>query len=120
LPTDSDSRRAKRLPSTCGSGSPSGSRRACGYMPCGCRRGRTSIRNTSVKPEPGSRRGRMLAESAAVEEVPVWLEVNGEPAVTWMCTPALLEELATGWLRGEGSLDSLADSAMLRPGVADP
>ena len=40
---------------------------------------------------PGSRRGRMLAESAAVEEVAVWLEVNGEPAVTWMCTPDLLE-----------------------------
>ncbi len=47
---------------------------------------------------PGSRRGRMLAESAVVEEVQVWLEVNGEPAVTWMCTPDQLEELATGWL----------------------
>jgi len=37
----------------------------------------------SVNPEdraPGSRRGRMLAESAVVEEMPVWLEVNGEPA----------------------------------------
>src|SRR5438034_224930 len=51
---------------------------------------------------PGSRRGRMLADSAAVEEWPVWLEVNGEPAVTWMCTPGQLEELATGWLHGEG------------------
>src|SRR5207245_2151669 len=30
---------------------------------------------------PGSRRGRMLAESAAVEEWLVWLEVNGGPAV---------------------------------------
>ena len=23
----------------------------------------------------------------AVEEVPVWIEPNGVPAVTWMCTP---------------------------------
>src|SRR5439155_18985888 len=51
----------------------------------------------SVTPhQPGWRRGRMSAESAVVEEMPVWLEVNGEPAVTWMCTPDQLEELATG------------------------
>jgi FdhD protein len=72
-----------------------------------------------VKPEPGSRRGRMLAESAAVEEVPVWLEVNGEPAVTWMCTPDLLEELATGWLHGEGYIGSLDDLLKLRPCATD-
>src|SRR5690349_21478969 len=57
---------------------------------------------TAESHAPGSRRGRMLAESAAVEEWLVWLEVNGEPAVTWMCTPGQLEELATGWLHGEG------------------
>lgn len=44
----------------------------------------------------------MLADSAAVEEWPVWLEVNGEPTVTWMCTPDQLEELVAGWLHGEG------------------
>src|SRR5688572_13738241 len=33
----------------------------------------------------------------AVEEAPVWLEVNGAPAVTWMCTPAQLDELVVGW-----------------------
>jgi formate dehydrogenase assembly factor FdhD len=38
----------------------------------------------------------------AVEEAPVWLEVNGAPAVTWMCTPAQLDELVVGWLHGEG------------------
>ena len=68
---------------------------------------------------PGSRRGRMLAESAAVEEVPVWLEVNGEPAVTWMCTPDELEELATGWLHGEGYIESLDDLIKLRPCAPD-
>src|SRR5207247_1413977 len=75
--------------------------------------------NTSAQPEPprqpGSRRGRMQADSAAVEEVPVWLEVNGEPAVTWMCTPDELEELATGWLHGEGYIESLDDLIKLRP-----
>lgn len=68
---------------------------------------------------PGARRGRMLAESAAVEEVPVWLEVNGEPLVTWMCTPDLLEELAVGWLFGEGYIGARADLLKLRPCATD-
>jgi FdhD protein len=61
----------------------------------------------------------MLVESAVVEEVPVWLEVNGEPAVTWMCTPDQLEELATGWLHGEGYIESLDDLVKLRPCAPD-
>jgi FdhD protein len=61
----------------------------------------------------------MLAESAAVEEWPVWLEVNGEPAVTWMCTPDQLEELATGWLHGEGYIGTLDDLIKLRPCATD-
>lgn len=59
-----------------------------------------------------------MAEHAAVEEVPVWLEVNGRPVVTWMCTPDLLEELAIGWLHGEGYIDSL-DQVHLRPCATD-
>src|SRR5216117_4597503 len=69
--------------------------------------------------EAGSRRGRMLADSAVVEDMPVWLEVNGEPAVTWMCTPDQLEELATGWLHGEGYIESLDDLVKLRPCAPD-
>ncbi|MGH7673835.1 MAG: formate dehydrogenase accessory sulfurtransferase FdhD [Gemmatimonadales bacterium] len=61
----------------------------------------------------------MLADSAAVEEWPVWLEVNGEPAVTWMCTPDQLEELAAGWLHGEGYIASLDDLRKLRPCATD-
>ncbi len=57
----------------------------------------------------------MRADSAVVEEWPVWLEVNGEPAVTWMCTPDQLEELAVGWLHGEGYIASLDDLVQLRP-----
>jgi FdhD protein len=66
---------------------------------------------------PAKRSGRM-SDLAAVEEVPVWLEVNGRPAVTWMCTPELLEELAIGWLHGEGYIDRL-DEVRLRPCATD-
>ncbi len=66
---------------------------------------------------PTKRGGRMSAD-AAVEEVPVWLEVNGRPAITWMCTPELLEELAVGWLHGEGYADT-ADDVRLRPCATD-
>jgi FdhD protein len=59
-----------------------------------------------------------MSELAAVEEVPVWLEVNGRPVVTWMCTPDLLEELAIGWLHGEGYIDRL-DEVHLRPCATD-
>jgi len=61
----------------------------------------------------------MQADSAAVEEWLVWLEVNGEPVVTWMCTPDQLEELAVGWLHGEGYIESLDDLVQLRPCAPD-
>ena len=67
---------------------------------------------------PPSKRGGRMSEDAVVEEVPVWLEVNGRPAVTWMCTPDLLEELAIGWLHGEGYIDSI-DQVRLRPCATD-
>ena len=51
----------------------------------------------------------------AVEEVPVWLEVNGAPAVTWMCTPDKLDELVAGWLYGEGYIDRADDILRMRP-----
>ncbi len=60
-----------------------------------------------------------MVDLALVEEVPVWLEVNGEPTVTWMCTPDHLEELAIGWLYGEGYIRTLADLKKLRPCATD-
>jgi FdhD protein len=51
----------------------------------------------------------------AVEEAPVWPEVNGAPAITWMCTPDQLDELVIGWLFGEGYIDSMRDIARMRP-----
>lgn len=54
-----------------------------------------------------------------MDEVAVWLEVNGAPAVTWMCTPEQLEELVVGWLHGEGYIDSLDDLVSLRPCATD-
>ncbi|HEU5303178.1 MAG TPA: formate dehydrogenase accessory sulfurtransferase FdhD [Gemmatimonadales bacterium] len=67
--------------------------------------------------QPAKRGGRM-SEHAAVEEVAVWLQVNGRPVVTWMCTPDLLEELAIGWLHGEGYIDSI-EQVHLRPCATD-
>src|SRR4051812_1459617 len=55
----------------------------------------------------------------AVEEVLVWLEVNHEPAVTWMCTPDQLEELAVGWLHGEGYIAGIDELLSLRPCATD-
>ncbi len=67
--------------------------------------------------KPVKRGGHRVA-MATVEEVPVWLEVNGTPAVTWMCTPDLLEELAIGWLHGEGYIQAV-DEVRLRPCASD-
>jgi len=61
----------------------------------------------------------MTTDSAVVEEWPVWLEVNGHPAVTWMCTPDQLEELAVGWLHGEGYIATRDDLVRLRPCATD-
>lgn len=51
----------------------------------------------------------------AVEESAVWLELNGAPAVTWMCTPDRLDELVVGWLFGEGYIDRASDIVRMRP-----
>jgi FdhD protein len=59
------------------------------------------------------------AELAAVEETPVWLEINRRPAVTWMCTPDQLEELVVGWLHGEGYIGAVDDVRSLRPCATD-
>jgi FdhD protein len=56
----------------------------------------------------------------AVEETPVWLELNGTPVVTWMCTPDQLDELVVGWLFGEGYIDRLEDIAKMRPCAKEP
>ena len=51
----------------------------------------------------------------AVEESAVWLELNGAPAVTWMCTPERLDELVVGWLFGEGYIDTQSEIVRMRP-----
>src|SRR2546430_15396802 len=80
--------------------------------------------NTSAQPEPprqpGSRRGRMQADSAAVEEVPVRLEGNRQPTVTRACTPDPLEELAAGGLHGEGYIPTMDDPPPSRPPAPAP
>jgi FdhD protein len=61
-----------------------------------------------------------VPELDAVEETPVWLEVNGAPAVTWMCTPEQLEELVVGWLHGEGYIERAEDIVRMRPCAREP
>lgn len=56
----------------------------------------------------------------AVEEMPVWLELNGSPLVTWMCTPDQLDDLVVGWLFGEGYIDSPRDIRRMRPCAKEP
>ena len=56
----------------------------------------------------------------AVDEVPVWLEVNGQPAVTWMCTPDQLDALVVGWCFGEGYIDAKSDLLSMRPCAKEP
>ncbi len=51
----------------------------------------------------------------SVEESPVWLELNGAPVVTWMCTPDDLDALVIGWLFGEGYIESPRDILRMRP-----
>ncbi|MEW5915863.1 MAG: formate dehydrogenase accessory sulfurtransferase FdhD [Gemmatimonadota bacterium] len=51
----------------------------------------------------------------AVEETPVWLELNGAPIVTWMCTPDQLDDLVIGWLFGEGYIERPTDILRMRP-----
>jgi FdhD protein len=51
----------------------------------------------------------------AVEESLVWLEVNGAPVITWMCTPDQLDELVVGWLFGEGYIETMRDIQRMRP-----
>ena len=56
----------------------------------------------------------------AVDESPVWLELNGTPLVTWMCTPNQLDDLVVGWLFGEGYIDQISDIAKMRPCAREP
>jgi len=51
----------------------------------------------------------------SVEEAPVWLELNGAPIVTWMCTPDQLDDLVIGWLFGEGYIEGMSDIVRMRP-----
>jgi FdhD protein len=64
--------------------------------------------------------GPRTSDLDAVEETPVWLELNGTPVVTWMCTPDQLDELVVGWLFGEGYIDRLEDIVKMRPCAREP
>ncbi|MBI1879967.1 MAG: formate dehydrogenase accessory sulfurtransferase FdhD [Chloroflexi bacterium] len=52
-------------------------------------------------------------ESAVIEETLVCISINGQELASFMCTPHNLEELALGFLRSEGFIQSLADIDIL-------
>lgn len=54
-----------------------------------------------------------LVDSAVIEEALVCISVNGQELATFMCTPYRLEELAIGFLRSEGFIQSLDDIEIL-------
>src|SRR3954449_5818461 len=119
-PTAVLSRPVRQLRRICFPASPPGSPPGWRWTECAFWKTPLSMPTAPDSPElvqPAKRGGRM-ADLAAVEEVPVWLEVNGRPAVTWMCTPDLLEELAIGWLHGEGYIDTI-EQVRLRPCATD-
>src|SRR3954447_4559969 len=119
-PTGGRCRRARRSPSMCFPALPPVSPPAWCSSAYAFWRTRRSMPTAPDSPEliQPSKRGGRMSELAAVEEVPVWLEGNGQPVVTWMCTPELLEELAIGWLHGEGYIDRL-EQVHLRPCATD-
>lgn len=52
-------------------------------------------------------------DSAVIEEALVCIFVNGQELATFMCTPHNLDELALGFLRSEGFIQSLDDVEVL-------
>lgn len=52
-------------------------------------------------------------EGAVIEEALVCIFVNGQELATFMCTPRNLDELALGFLRSEGFIQSLDDVEVL-------
>ena len=54
-----------------------------------------------------------LIDDAVIEEGLVCIHVNGEELATFMCTPRDLDELALGFLRAEGIIQSLDDVRVL-------
>jgi len=54
-------------------------------------------------------------DESTIVEMPVSLTINGQPWLTFMCTPVDLEALAVGFLFNEGVIDSMQEVADVRP-----
>ncbi len=50
-------------------------------------------------------------------ETPVWLELDGRPSCTWLCTPSMLGALTCGWLNGEGLISDRRELLELEVGA---
>lgn len=54
-----------------------------------------------------------IVDGAVIEEILACIFVNGQELAKFMCTPHQLDELALGFLRAEGIIESLADIELL-------
>jgi FdhD protein len=54
-----------------------------------------------------------LVDDAVIEEGLVYIFVNGQELATFMCTPHYLDELALGFMRSEGFIQSMDDIELL-------
>lgn len=69
------------------------------------------LRKTTILYQGGVRQ---QVEEVLPGEEEVVLTVNGQDLVALLCTPALLEELALGFLYNEGMMDGMGDVASVR------
>ena len=53
-------------------------------------------------------------DAETIVEAPVSLTVNGQPWITFMCTPVVLEAMAVGFLYNEGIIDRMDEVADVR------
>jgi len=53
-------------------------------------------------------------DAETIVEAPVSLTVNGQPWITFMCTPVALEAMAVGFLYNEGIIDRMDEVADVR------
>jgi FdhD protein len=59
--------------------------------------------------------GWVAVDAKVIREANVTLTVNGEGWLTFLCTPAQLEELAAGFLYNENVIESAVEIAVIRP-----
>ena len=81
----------------------------------------TAVRSPGVRAVTVRRRGERLDQDLVVVEEPLEIQLDGKPLVVTMRTPGDDEELAAGFLYGEGTIAGCEEIASVRAiaGAAD-